>query len=400
MDPLIHLIYCSAATAPMTDEGLQTLLAAARAKNARLGVTGMLLHENGSFFQVLEGPGAALRTLFEEIKQDPRHAKVATIINEPIAKRAFGEWTMGYSTASAADLDRIVGLNDFFTGGSSFTGINPGRAKKLLAAFRDGRWRTKVKYTAKPDAAGGSRTSIMQPATMATPKVSFAFQPVIDTQTSTVAAYEAIVRGQNNEEFPQILPLIGDSEWSYFDTGCRAIAISMAAKLGLDCALHLNFVARRVDDAHCAIAASLDAAEKNGIEPSRIVLRIDQDKLIGERQGLANIVEEYRGAGLRISIDHFGAGRASLNMLELMRPEMILLDGKLIRDIDSNGPRQAIVRGIVRTCRDLGIDIVTEGVETEGEFLWCADEGIELFQGFFFAKPGFEHLPVAFYPTG
>jgi len=116
--------------------------------------------------------------------------------------------------------------------------------------------------------------------------------------------------------------------------------------------------------------------------------------------GFIETINQYRSSGVSIAIDDFGSGYSGLNLLADFQPDSIKIDMTLVRNIHARGPRQAIVRGIVRTCRDLGIDIVTEGVETEGEFLWCADEGIELFQGFFFAKPGFEHLPVAFYPTG
>ena len=393
MVTLIHLIYCSAAVQPMQESELRELLVKARAKNARLGITGMLLYENGSFFQVLEGTAVVVDRLFDEISQDVRHTKVSTIIREPIAKRAFGEWTMGYSSVSQQELDELIGLNDFFSKGSSFTEITPGRAKKLLAAFREGRWRTKVKYTLSPDLGADAKKLVMQPATMMTPKVSFSFQPVINVANGTVKAYEAILCGQHNEAFPDILPQIGDIEWSYFDTNCRAIAISMAAKLGLSCDLHLSFIARRVEDAQAAISASLEAAEKNGIEPSRIVLQIDQDKLIGEREQFAKIIEEYRGSGLRISIDHFGSGLASLNLLALLRPEMISLDAQLVQDIDKNGPRQAIVLGLKQTCTDLGIDMMAKNIETLGEFKWFVDEEVELLQGNYIASPAFEQLP-------
>lgn len=398
MPSLIHLIYCSAAKTPLQDADLRQLLVRARAKNARLGITGMLLYENGSFFQILEGVPETVDQLFQQISQDERHTKVTTIIHEPIVKRAFAEWTMGYSNVSPEELDEIVGMNDFFTDGSSFTQINPGRAKKLLSAFRDGRWRSKVKYAIAPDPGHGNEAMLMRPATMLNPKVSFAFQPIIDARSTSVIAYEAIIRGQNNEAFSDILPLIEDQEWSYFDTSCRAIAISLAAKLGLSCSLNINFMASRLEDAHTAIGSSLDAAEKNGIEPSRIILQIDQARLIDEPEQFARIIEEYRGAGLRISINQFGSGRAGLNLLEPLRPEMISLNAKLVRGIDKNGPRQAIVLGLLQTCNDLGIDLVAKHIEKMEEYEWFCQEGINLMQGDLIVSPGFELLPCPIYP--
>jgi len=71
----------------------------------------------------------------------------------------------------------------------------------------------------------------------------------------------------------------------------------------------------------------------------------------------------------------------------------------LMRGIESNGPRQAIVRAIASVCVDLGIDLMAEGVETLDEFQWLKDEGIRLFQGYLFAKPGFASLPPAEFPS-
>ena len=69
----------------------------------------------------------------------------------------------------------------------------------------------------------------------------------------------------------------------------------------------------------------------------------------------------------------------------------------LVRDIHSDGPRQAIVRGILQTCADLGIDVIAEGVETAPEYYWFKRHNVELFQGYLFAKPGFATLPGALF---
>jgi hypothetical protein len=80
----------------------------------------------------------------EKLRQDKRHSHVTTIIREPIAKRSFTGWTMGFSSVSPEKLRRVPGLNDFFEGHSCLTELDAGRAKKLLAAFAEGRWRAKI----------------------------------------------------------------------------------------------------------------------------------------------------------------------------------------------------------------------------------------------------------------
>lgn len=140
----IHLAYSSAATRALEPRDLLDLLAVARKKNEEQGITGMLLYINESFFQVLEGDEAVLHPLYEKIHRDDRHTNVIKLIEEPIEKRAFAKWSMGYANVTRSELSKIRGLNDFFTHGSSFHDLEAGRAKLLLEAFREGKWRRRL----------------------------------------------------------------------------------------------------------------------------------------------------------------------------------------------------------------------------------------------------------------
>jgi acylphosphatase len=142
---LVHCIYCSASTAlALSAAEISALLDQCRRKNATLGVTGMLLYQNGSFLQVLEGEREAVDQLFEKISADPRHARVTKIVEEPIAERAFANWSMGYPRISSQELASIPGLNDFFGASRSYMDLGEGRAKVLLAAFKEGRWHERL----------------------------------------------------------------------------------------------------------------------------------------------------------------------------------------------------------------------------------------------------------------
>lgn len=142
---LIHLIYASAATIEFSDQDLIRLLKKARTHNASQDITGMLLYCEGSFFQVLEGPEHNVDALFQVIADDSRHSKITLIIKEPLFKRSFSDWTMGFTGATQAQLEQIEGLQDFFQTGSCLADIDRGRAKKLLKAFASGSWRKKLK---------------------------------------------------------------------------------------------------------------------------------------------------------------------------------------------------------------------------------------------------------------
>ena len=141
MTQTIHTIYTSVIAPSFSEKELEPLLQMAREKNERLGLSGMLLYSERSFFQVLEGPDETVDSLFQKIASDSRHMRVTRIIREPISKKYFDDWTMGFSKVTNGDLQTMPGVNDFFQQGASLASIDPGRAKKLLTAFQKGRWR-------------------------------------------------------------------------------------------------------------------------------------------------------------------------------------------------------------------------------------------------------------------
>lgn len=144
MASLIHCIYASADTRVFDDGELHELLQQARLRNAQARVSGILLYTTGSFFQVLEGEAEAVDAIFDRIARDPRHEKVTVIVREPIAQRSFEDWSMGYASVTRKELRLIVGRNDFFDDGNCYINLGNGRAKKLLRAFAQGRWRTQL----------------------------------------------------------------------------------------------------------------------------------------------------------------------------------------------------------------------------------------------------------------
>jgi hypothetical protein len=144
--PTEQLIYVSAATVPFTVQDLGGLLLRARANNQRLEVSGLLIHHDGSFFQVLEGDPAKVDSLYERIAKDKRHTRVVVLSRGPVAQRAFGEWSMGFVPGTHALLNDLPGFNDFFRRGFDLAHAVDGasRAKDLAFAFRTGRFRQLV----------------------------------------------------------------------------------------------------------------------------------------------------------------------------------------------------------------------------------------------------------------
>jgi blue light- and temperature-responsive anti-repressor len=143
----------------------------------------------------------------------------------------------------------------------------------------------------------------------------------------------------------------------------------------------------------------LEAARRANLPIKRIVIEVVEGEIIADHSHFTRLINEYRGLGLKVAIDDFGAGYSGLNLLGEFQPDQVKLDMKLIAGIESHGPRQAIVRAINQICSDLGIDIIAEGIETEKEYAWLASQGIRLFQGYLFAKPSFESFPPVYYPS-
>jgi len=238
----------------------------------------------------------------------------------------------------------------------------------------------------------------IEPRNAPDPCFTFAFQPIVDTKVREVLSYEALIRGSGNQPAHQILGQVPAERMHLFDEKARMQAISLATRLGIGCDLNLNLLPRSLYSSPTAILSTMDAANRHHLPITRIVLEVTEGEIIADTTHFAGLINEYRGLGLKVAIDDFGAGYSGLNLLVNFQPDQIKLDMFLVRGIEAHGPRQAIVRAIDQACRDLGIDVIAEGVETIAEYEWLANQGVRLFQGYLFAKPGFESFPPIHYP--
>ena len=139
---MIQLIYRSAARAAFSQKGLADLLTRARSSNAEHGLTGMLLYDDGSFLQAIEGERESLLVLYARILLDPRHTDITKLLEREIDERQFGDWQMGFVSVTGVGA-AIPGYSEFLRGGSA-TASSGGQALKVLSQFRDGRFRSQV----------------------------------------------------------------------------------------------------------------------------------------------------------------------------------------------------------------------------------------------------------------
>ena len=222
---------------------------------------------------------------------------------------------------------------------------------------------------------------------------TMAFQPIINCKTHQIFGYEALVRGLNNESAYSIISQVNDDNRYLFDQLCRVKAIALAARLKLDSMLSINFLPNAVYKPERCIRTTLEAARKYDFPTERIMFEFTEVEKIDDSDLVKRLVEYYSSLGFRTAIDDFGSGYAGLGLLADFQTDIIKFDMELIRNINRDNTRQHIIKNCLNLFRDLNVTPLAEGVETREEMLWLRDSGIELMQGYLFARPAFERLP-------
>jgi EAL domain-containing protein (putative c-di-GMP-specific phosphodiesterase class I) len=225
---------------------------------------------------------------------------------------------------------------------------------------------------------------------------SMAFQPIVDLFDGQPFAYEALVRGPAGEGAASMLSKVSDANRYAFDQQCRVKAIETAAAAGLietGARLSINFLPNAVYSPAACIQLTLKTAKAVGFPTERLIFEFTENEEMVDPDHISNIIATYQKMGFGTALDDFGAGYAGLNLLARFQPDIIKLDMELIRGLDTSLPRRMIVDGVVKMCTSLGVTVVAEGIETDGELQALQAMGVRYVQGFYFARPAFEALP-------
>lgn len=221
-------------------------------------------------------------------------------------------------------------------------------------------------------------------------KFDYAYQPIVDLATRSVYGHEALVRGPNGEGALSVLSQVTEKNRYRFDQACRVKAIKSAAQLGIEERISINFLPNAIYKPEVCIRTTLEAARAHSFPLDRIIFEVTEGERVEDGPWLAEILREYKRCGFLTAIDDFGAGYAGLTLLANFQPDLIKIDMELVRNVDQSKSRQAIVVGLVRICRDMGVKVIAEGVETAAERDFLSDAGIRLMQGYLFSRPVFQ----------
>lgn len=225
-------------------------------------------------------------------------------------------------------------------------------------------------------------------------EISMAFQPIVDVETGTVLAHEALVRGARGQPAGSVLSAVSEKSRYAFDQACRVKAIEMAAGLGVaqqGSLLSINFLPNAVYEPKACIRATLGAAMRCGFPLNAIIFEFTEVEQLDVAH-LLNILRTYRAMGFKTAIDDFGAGWSGLGLLSLFTPDIVKLDMELIRNIDTRRESRIIVAHTLAMLDELGVMAVCEGVETVAEYEVLRDLGVRHMQGYLFARPAFAAL--------
>lgn len=129
------------------------------------------------------------------------------------------------------------------------------------------------------------------------------------------------------------------------------------------------------------------ALAASGLAPDRLELEITESVLLHDGEATLGLLHRLRALGVSISMDDFGTGYSSLSYLRSFPFDKIKLDRGFVRDLEGEGGSVEIVRAVVGLGKALGMGVLAEGVETEGQLGILEAEGCDELQGYLFGKP-------------
>ena len=235
-------------------------------------------------------------------------------------------------------------------------------------------------------AQAGDRASLTASFDRALASLWMAYQPIVNARDRTLFGYEALVR-TSEPTIPHPGALLDAAErLSRLDDLGRLIRATSAGPIagaperGL---LFVNLHARDLVD-----ETLFDPNSPLSQVASRVVLEITERASLDDLKDVRARVADLRSLGYRIAIDDLGAGYAGLNSFATLEPEIVKLDMSLVRDVHKQPTKQKLIRSMAALCKDMGMTVVAEGVETIEERDAVVELGCDLLQGYLFAKPG------------
>lgn len=232
-----------------------------------------------------------------------------------------------------------------------------------------------------------------------TDQLHLLYQPVVelapgDTGRGDVVCVEALVRW-DHPRLGLLVPgaflsvaeesgLIVELDLWVLREATRALARSTAA--GGPSRVAVNLSGRSLVDPRLHDRV-LDALADSGLQPHQLELEVVESRALGDLPGIRGRLAALRRLGVHVALDDFGTGFSTLTWLQQLPADRVKLDRTFTTSLSDGAPGRCLVRGVLALARELGLEVVAEGVETLEQLTALRDEGCTLFQGYLLGRP-------------
>ena len=222
-------------------------------------------------------------------------------------------------------------------------------------------------------------------------ELSIMFQPQVDVIENRTVSFEALARW-NSRKLGSVRPdiFIKAAERSGLITQITLLLLEKALKQvrewPLDTKVSFNLSARDLRSG-ISITNICNAVRQSGIDPHRIEFEITETAMLTDFEQACEALARLKAMGCRIAIDDFGSGYSSFSYIHRLPVDKIKIDRSFVVQLLEHGSALKIIKTIIDLCRNLNLDCVIEGVETQAEMNKLAQIRARYIQGYLFSKP-------------
>ncbi len=215
------------------------------------------------------------------------------------------------------------------------------------------------------------------------------FQPIINNATGQISKYESLVRLINKKgEVLTPYHFLETAKKSNYYTQITNIVLEHSFNILKNCDNEVSINLSSIDIEHtptCLKIFKLLKKYKNSA--SKVVFELLEDESIKDFDVVKKFISDVKSYGVKIAIDDFGTGYSNYERLLEYEPDILKIDGCLIRDIETNNYSLSVVKSIVTFAKEQGLQTVAEFVENKAIFDIVRDLGVDCSQGYYFGKP-------------
>ncbi len=231
--------------------------------------------------------------------------------------------------------------------------------------------------------------------------ISTVYQPIVSLIDGTVIGYEALSRGPADSPLKSPDKLfeaarLHNRSWD-LELLCRVKAIKRASKLPKDTLLFINVDPHIFRDEKFKKGFTKEFLAEHNMSPESIIFEITEKSSIEDYKSFRAALSNYVEQGYKIAIDDTGSGYSGLKMLTETKPHYVKIDMDLIRNINKDTFKQALLDCFVRLSKVVNMKLIAEGIETEEELATLVNLGVYAGQGYFLNRPAGDFLDTSDY---